>query len=110
MSSQVRDVDVLLATIAGQIRDLAEVLVPGGRVVALNGVDADTVRWAAQNGLRADFMLVEPDRADLETLASLAEEGRITVHIDRTFPLDQVIDAHRLGEEGRTTGKIVLIP
>ena len=110
MSSQVRDVDVLLATVPGQIRDLAEVLVPGGRVVALNGADADTVQWAAQSGLRADFMLVEPDRADLEALALLAEESRITVHIDRTFPLDQATDAHRLGEEGRTTGKIVLIP
>ncbi|MDX3748790.1 zinc-binding dehydrogenase [Streptomyces sp. AK08-02] len=65
---------------------------------------------AAQNGLRADFMLVEPDRADLEALASLADEGRITVHSDRTFPLDQVIDAHRMGEKGRTTGKIVLVP
>lgn len=55
-------------------------------------------------------MLVEPDRADLEALASLADEGRITVHSDRTFPLDQVIDAHRMGEKGRTTGKIVLVP
>ncbi|MEV5530466.1 NADP-dependent oxidoreductase [Streptomyces prunicolor] len=110
VSSQVRDVDVLLATVPGQIRDLAEVLVPGGRVLALNGADADAVQWAAQSGLRAGFMLVEPDRADLEALALLAGESRITVHIDRTFPLDQAADAHRLGEEGRTTGKIVLIP
>ena len=43
VSSQVRDVDILLATVPGQIRDLAEVLVPGGRVVALNGADTDAV-------------------------------------------------------------------
>ncbi|WP_327188326.1 NADP-dependent oxidoreductase [Streptomyces sp. NBC_01334] len=110
VSSRVRDVDVLLATVAGQIRGLVEVLAPGGRVVALNGADAETVQWAADNGLRADFMLVEPDRADLEVLASLAGEGRLTVHIDRVFPLGQVIDAHHLGEEGRTTGKIILTP
>ncbi|MEU0785410.1 NADP-dependent oxidoreductase [Streptomyces sp. NPDC006173] len=108
VSAQVRDVDVLVATVAGQIRGLVEVLVPDGRVVALNGADAETVQWAAENGLRAEFMLVEPDRADLECLASLAEEGRLVVHIDRVFPLGQVIDAHKLGEEGRTTGKIIL--
>ncbi|MFF4553656.1 NADP-dependent oxidoreductase [Streptomyces sp. NPDC001422] len=110
VSTQVKDIDVLVATVAGQIRGLAEVLVPGGRVVALNGADAETVQWAAENGLRADFMLVEPDRADLERLASLAEEGRLAVHIDRVFPLSQVVDAHELGEEGRTTGKIILTP
>ena len=28
--------------------------------------------------------------------------------VDATFPLACAADAHRLGEEGRTTGKIVL--
>ncbi|MGW3285175.1 NADP-dependent oxidoreductase [Streptomyces sp. NPDC001002] len=110
VSSQVSDIDVLLATVAGQIQGLVKVLAPDGRIVALNGADARMVRWAKDNGLRADFMLVEPDRADLESLASLAEEGRLMVHVDRIFPLARVIDAHRLGEEGRTTGKIILIP
>ncbi|MEU9139546.1 NADP-dependent oxidoreductase [Streptomyces sp. NPDC048404] len=110
VGAQVRGVDVLLSTIAGQIRELADVLVPGGRIVALNGADAGAVQWAAENGLRADFMLVEPDRTDLESLASLAEKGQLTVHVDTVFPLDQVIDAHRLGEEGRTVGKIILVP
>ncbi|MFF0143229.1 NADP-dependent oxidoreductase [Streptomyces sp. NPDC005227] len=110
VGAEVSDVGVLLATVAGQIPGLAGALVPGGQVVALNGADAEAVQWAAGIGLRADFMLVEPDRSDLEFLASLAEDGRLTVHIDRVFPLDQVVDAHQLGEEGRTTGKIVLTP
>ncbi|MGW1965155.1 NADP-dependent oxidoreductase [Streptomyces sp. NPDC001935] len=108
VGAQVADVDVLLATVAGQIEELAGTLVPGGRIVALNGADADAVRWAVENGLRADFMLVEPDRADLEALASLAGDGLLDVHIDTVLPLERVADAHRLGERGRTTGKIVL--
>lgn len=108
VGAQVADVDVLLATVAGQIRELAGTLVPGARVVALNGVDAGAVQWAVENGLRADFMLVEPDRGDLESLASLAEDGLLDVHIDTAFPLERVADAHRMGEQGRTIGKIVL--
>ncbi|MGW3917140.1 NADP-dependent oxidoreductase [Streptomyces sp. NPDC005070] len=108
VASQVTNVDVLLATVAGQIQELAGTLAPGGRVVALNGADAASVQWAVENGLRADFMLVEPDRFDLESLASLVQDGLLDVHIDTVFPLEQVADAHRLGEQGRTTGKIVL--
>jgi NADPH:quinone reductase-like Zn-dependent oxidoreductase len=110
VGSQVRDVDILLATVAGQIRELAGTLVAGGRVVALNGTDAEAVRWAAQNGLRAEFMLVEPDRSDLEILADLAGNGQLTVHVGTVFPLSEAADAHRLGEQGRTTGKIILVP
>ncbi|MFJ7968257.1 NADP-dependent oxidoreductase [Streptomyces sp. NPDC096324] len=108
VSSQAADMDVLLATVAGQIEELAGTLTPEGRIVALNGADADAVQWAVENGLRADFMLVEPDRADLESLASLAGDGLLDVHVDTVLPLERVADAHRLGEQGRTTGKIVL--
>lgn len=110
MGSQVSDVDILLATVAGQIRELASTLAAGGRVVALNGTDVGAVHWAAQNGLRAAFMLVEPDRSDLEILADLADNGQLTVHVDTVFPLSEVADAHRLGERGRTIGKIILVP
>ncbi|MFE2533638.1 NADP-dependent oxidoreductase [Streptomyces sp. NPDC059371] len=108
VGSQAADVDVLLATVAGQIEELAGTLAPEGRIVALNGADAGAVQWAVENGLRADFMLVEPDRADLESLASLAGDGLLDVHVDTVLPLERVADAHRLGEQGRTTGKIVL--
>ncbi|MFD5633998.1 NADP-dependent oxidoreductase [Streptomyces sp. NPDC127077] len=108
VGSQAADVDVLLATVAGQIEELAGTLAPGGRIVALNGADAGAVQWAVENGLRADFMLVEPDRADLESLASLAGDGLLDVHVDTVLPLERVADAHSLGEQGRTTGKIVL--
>lgn len=110
VDSQVSDVDILLATVAGQIRELASTLVAGGLVVALNGTDVEAVHWAAQNGLRAAFMLVEPDRSDLEILADLAGSGRLTVHVDTVFPLSEAANAHRLGEQGRTIGKIILVP
>ena len=42
--------------------------------------------------------------------ADLAANGNFDVEIARVFALDQVADAHRLGESGRARGKIVLVP
>lgn len=101
----VKDVDVAVATVAGQVPRLAATLAPQGALIALNGADE-----AAAIDAGGVFLLAEPDRAGLESLAALVLEGRLTVHVDRVFPLDQVAEAHRLGERGHTTGKLVLVP
>ncbi|MCF6522858.1 NADP-dependent oxidoreductase [Streptomyces sp. JJ36] len=54
------------------------------------------------------YLFVRPDAADLAALGRLAEEGRLTVHIDRALPLAEAAEAWRLSEEGRTRGKLVL--
>ncbi|MGW3933684.1 zinc-binding dehydrogenase, partial [Streptomyces microflavus] len=54
------------------------------------------------------YAFVRPDAADLAQLAELAEQGIVTVHVDRVFPLEQAADAYRLNQEGRTRGKIVV--
>jgi NADPH:quinone reductase-like Zn-dependent oxidoreductase len=105
VASAVRDIDVALATVAGQVPQLASTLRPGGRIVALNGSDAAAV--VAAGGV---FMLVEPDRSGLDDLVALVTAGRLRVHVDATFPLEEAGRAHELGEAGHTTGKLVLIP
>jgi hypothetical protein len=32
----------------------------------------------------------------------------VSVHVSETFPLERTADAHRLNQEGRTRGKIVV--
>ncbi|WP_150240565.1 NADP-dependent oxidoreductase [Nocardiopsis quinghaiensis] len=54
------------------------------------------------------WLWVRPDSADLAELARLADGGRLTVHVDREFPLAETADAWRLSQTGRTRGKIVL--
>jgi NADPH:quinone reductase-like Zn-dependent oxidoreductase len=49
-------------------------------------------------------MFLEP----MERLVGWVEEGKIVAPHVRTFPLDQVADAHRAIESGRTVGKLVL--
>ncbi|MEU9098614.1 NADP-dependent oxidoreductase [Streptomyces sp. NPDC048361] len=45
----------------------------------------------------------------LAGIGKLIETGRFTLPAVRTFPLSEVAEAHRLGEEGQVRGKIVLL-
>lgn len=104
------DLDVVLDTIGGetQIRSL-QTLRPGGILVSTVPVGSDKLfREAEQLDVRAIRMLVDSSNTDLESIAELVESGRIHATIAKAFPLDRIADAHRLGETGRTTGKIVI--
>jgi NADPH:quinone reductase-like Zn-dependent oxidoreductase len=49
-------------------------------------------------------------KGDLITILSLIERGTLKPVIDRVMPLTDVRHAHRLVEEGKHFGKIVLTP
>ena len=106
----VEPVDVVYDLIGGDVAERSlDVLRPDGIQISLpSAAAAAAVETARTRGLRAVGMLVEPDGDGLEELAALVEAGRLRVLVDETFPLDKAADAHRYGEEGRTTGKIVL--
>ncbi|WP_434096432.1 NADP-dependent oxidoreductase [Streptomyces mobaraensis] len=110
VAEAVRDVDVVIDPLGGDspARSLRS-LRPGGTLVSLLPPDDAFPRAEAEAvGVRAVFMLVEPDHAGLRELGALVESGRLRVVLDRVFPLAEAAAAHRLGETGRTTGKIVL--
>ncbi len=44
----------------------------------------------------------------LEYAARMVDDGRLRVHLSRTFPLAEAAEAHRLLEEGHATGKLAL--
>ncbi|MFJ4868893.1 NADP-dependent oxidoreductase [Streptomyces sp. NPDC088757] len=101
-----RDVDVVLDGIGGETAERSlEVLRPGGRLITLPGPDDVP---AAPEGVRAVWVLVEPDHLGLRELAALAERGGLRPVADTVLPLAEAAKAHAIGEEGRTTGKIVL--
>lgn len=107
----VGDVDVVLDTIGRDYSTRSlRVLRPGGIVVSIlpTGSD-DFYEQAKQANVRAVRMLVDSSHAHLEAIATLAEQGRVAATIARTFRLDEVAEAHRIGEQGRTVGKLVLV-
>lgn len=105
-----RDVDVVLDALGGPnwARSL-QTLRPGGTLISILPLnDTFPAKEAEAVGVRAVFMLVEPDHAGLREITSLVEDGRLRVIADEVFPLEEAARAHTLGETGRTTGKIVL--
>ncbi len=103
-------VDLVLDLVGGEVsvRSL-DVLRPDGRLVCVPSAGAaDAVAAAAERDLRATGMLVEPDGDGLEELAHLVAERRLRVLVAETFPLERASHAHRAGEFGHTTGKLVL--
>ncbi|OAH43584.1 NADPH:quinone reductase [Dietzia cinnamea] len=112
VAEAVSDVDAVLDTIGGDT-SLASLrtLRPGGIVVSILPVGSDDLyREAERLGVRAVRMLVDASRHDLVSITELVEQGALRPTIAEVFPLEQAAKAHRRGETGRTTGKMVLTP
>lgn len=110
ITETLRDVDVVLDTLGGPnwARSLQTLRLGGTLISILPLDDTFPAKEAEAAGIRAVFMLVEPDHAGLREITSLVEGGRLRVIVDEVFPLEEAVRAHTLGETGRTTGKIVL--
>jgi len=106
----VKDVDVVLDTIGGETTTGSlRVLRPGGIVVSILPVGPkDFDEEAERLGVRALRMLVDASHSGLRAIAELVEAGKLRPAIAATFPLADAAEAHRLGDTGRTTGKLVL--
>ncbi|MEV5734239.1 NADP-dependent oxidoreductase [Streptomyces sp. NPDC014940] len=94
-------VDAAFDTIGGDtLKASANLLAPEGRLVSI--ADPEVVKYGGR------YYFVRPDAEDLRKLSELAEQGVVSVHVQETFPLERAADAHRLSQEGRTRGKIVV--
>ncbi|MCX4450019.1 NADP-dependent oxidoreductase [Streptomyces sp. NBC_01789] len=94
-------IDAAFDTVGGDaLRASTETLAPGGRLASI--VDPEVFSYGGR------YAFVRPDADDLAHLAELAEQGIVTVHVDRVFPLAETAAAQRLNAEGRTRGKIVV--
>jgi NADPH:quinone reductase-like Zn-dependent oxidoreductase len=103
----VRDVDVVLDTMAGETRARSwGVLKKGGILVSILG--APPVEDAAANGVRTAGVFVQPNPVQLAEIAGLVDAGKVKVTVGAEFPLAEVAKAHELAQTSRGRGKIVL--
>ncbi|TIO50204.1 MAG: zinc-binding alcohol dehydrogenase family protein [Mesorhizobium sp.] len=124
--AEVRDlarggVDTIYDTVGGAMTgDFLDVLSPGGELVfaALGRFARDAAELETMIGRNQSLKgfalvpLLSPAvlKTSLSELFELAISGRLTVAIGGRFRLEQAAEAHRLLEERRSTGKVVLIP
>lgn len=80
----------------------------GGSVPA--GLRVLTVGWMAGRltHRRIGVLAVKEGPAHFEPLADLCIAGEVAIHIDRTYPLDQVAEALAYVGGGRSLGKVVI--
>ena len=94
-----RDVDVVLDGVGGESQERSwSVLKPGGMLASIRGrPDAEQ---AAARGVRARYISVRNDAAQLRAIADLAARGLLNVHVDETFPLKEVRKCPREEQDG----------
>lgn len=108
----VKDVDVVLDTIGGDVlKQSFQVVKRGGWIVLLRGstgVQELGDQLASQYGVQFALILVHPSGEQMAELAKLFDTGHLRVHIDAAFPLKDVGQAHKLSEGRHVRGKLVL--
>ena len=78
-----------------------------GRLMLENPFSALVTRWVGERRVR--FPLGRWTREDLLFLKELMETGRYRAVVDRTYPLEDVVEATTYVETGQKTGNVVLV-
>lgn len=100
----------MLDTIGGDNIDHSlEVTKEGGSIISIpTGLNEEVTAKAEAKGVKGYFILVQSNGEDMKQIASLLESGAIKAHVSKTFPFEQMREAHLEQETGRTVGKIVI--
>jgi NADPH:quinone reductase-like Zn-dependent oxidoreductase len=106
-------VDAVVDTTGGPLfGDHLAALAPDGRLVTCGAHAGEVVALDIielfRNGHRIlGFRVATPE--EIRVALAMALEGRITIPVDRTFPMSEAAAAHEYIDERRHVGKIVLV-
>jgi NADPH:quinone reductase-like Zn-dependent oxidoreductase len=107
---RVKNVDVVIDTVGGDTTDRAfKTIKKGGYFMSVATRNIEAKCAAAAVNCPARFNAHEAGRPVFEAVGKLAESGKLSVYIDKSFPLAQAGDAQVYSEQGRTQGKISLV-
>jgi len=107
----VKDADVVFDTVgeSNPLRSI-NVLKEGGRLIGIAGGITDEVKQlAGEKKVKATAYMVHSNGDDMEQIAELLEAGTLKSHIFKEYPFDQMAEAHKQVETGKTRGKVVVV-
>ena len=109
-----RGVDVVIDSLGGDVlRKSIDAIRPLGTVVAFGFTAGTEVTFDIRNFFFGQKKLrgsMNGDVEDLEWGLEQVRAGRIKPSLDRTLPLSQAVEAHRLISTNQVTGNIALLP
>lgn len=109
----VQDVDVVVDTVGGTTtRSLVPAIRPGGTLVSIaypTPADWPEIEAVSRTaGVRAELVVMRPDRSQLQHIIDLVADGTVRVEIADVLPLTEAGHAQLRSESGHTRGKLVL--
>jgi NADPH:quinone reductase-like Zn-dependent oxidoreductase len=84
---------------------------PGGRLLLVMASFVQTLgmeRPSRASGKKVVVGVAKAHAKDLTVLAKLAETGELKPVVDRSYPLESVVEAHAYVDTGRKRGNVVL--
>jgi len=102
------DLDMVFDLIDGETRERSwKLLKPGATLVST--LTEPSQEKARNLGVRALRYTVEADGNELAEIGALVTAGKVKVHVQKTYPLEEAAQALTALEKGHSVGKIVLI-
>ncbi len=108
---KIKDVDFILDTVGGEnfVRSL-KVLKPEGTIILLPSNKKEEADRVAKRQHTRNYrhILMHSSGEDMRQIAGMLAEGSLNAQVDRTYPFEQIPQAHRQLENEKVRGKIVV--
>ncbi|NNF21580.1 MAG: NADP-dependent oxidoreductase [Saprospiraceae bacterium] len=105
------DMDFVFDMFNGDILlNSVKVVKKGGTIVSIPTPEfSEEIKdLATERGVELIFHMVQSDSEDMETIANLLDNGIVKAHISERFSFENIANAHKHLESGRTVGKVVV--
>lgn len=106
-TEEVGEVDLVLDLIGGKVQERSLSVIKDNGTMITTLSENDTAE--APRGIRVKSYMAHPDTSQLNEILGYMAEGRVTVAVAETFPLDDAEAAYKRDKHGHDRGKIILV-